>query len=101
MSAMQCRKRAKVALTCLLSGVLLVNCIAGLYTAFYYWGAMPRTPQPQTGRVYRAGAAYNTAVYVTKGEFDWVNFLEYDMAPISLICGLFVCFLWIRPKQRR
>jgi hypothetical protein len=95
------QQKPKIAATYILGALLLVYSLAGFSTLFYYLGAMPRMPQPQTGRVYRVGAAYNVAVYVTKGEFDWANFLEYDMGPASIVCGLILCVLWIRPGERR
>src|ERR1700758_4839465 len=41
-----------------------LSATARIATAFYYSVAMPRSPEPWSGRVYRVGAAFNTPVYV-------------------------------------
>ncbi len=37
---------------------------ANIYIPFHYAAVMPRTPQPEAGRIYRMTAQYGTVVYV-------------------------------------
>lgn len=53
----------KRALTWVLAGTAVLTFGTRIYTQFYYLN-MPRSPQPLSGRIYPAGAAYNTLVYV-------------------------------------
>ncbi len=57
---------------------------ATIGTSFYFLAEMPRSPHPETGRVYPVGAAYNNLVYVNKTELAWQDFLEYDLGTVSL-----------------
>ena len=81
--------------------VAFLAAIANIGTSLYYLAMMPRLPEPLTGRTYRAGAAYNSAVYVNKGEFAWLNFLHYDlMSGVGVSVVLLAVFV-IVPKARR
>ena len=74
MSILNLENSGKRALTWLLAGTAALTFVARIYTQFYYLN-MPRSPEPLTGRIYPAGAAYNTLVYVSSRGFRWANFL--------------------------
>jgi len=91
----------KKVLTWLLGGIAVLTFGARIYTQFYYL-SMPRSPQPLSGRIYPAGAAYNTLVYVKLSEFEWANFLNTPAMSIGVACGLIVCLMHIdRVKRAR
>jgi hypothetical protein len=75
-----------------------LTAIANLGTSLYYLAVMPRLPEPVTGRIYLAGAAFNTGVYVNKGEFAWLNFLHYDMISVVGISVVLLAIFAIIPK---
>lgn len=72
--------------------------VATIGTVCYYYAQMPQTPQPQIGKVYPVTAAYGVRVYVSKGEFDWLNFVHYDLGVAAPLCGLLLVFLKLRLK---
>lgn len=73
--------------------------ISTIGTSFYLLNE-PRTPDPQTGRVYPTGAAYGTLVYATKKESDWQNFVHYDLMTAVgsgvVVIGIIVMVRWHR-----
>jgi len=81
--------------------VAFLTAIANIGTSLYYLAVMPRLPEPLTGRIYPAGAAYNTAVYVNKSEFAWLNFLHYDMMSVVGISVVLFAIFVIMPKAQR
>jgi hypothetical protein len=81
--------------------VAFLTAIANIGTSLYYLAVMPRLPEPLTGRTYRAGAAYNSAVYVSKGEFAWLNFLHYDLMSVVGVSVVLLAIFVIIPKARR
>jgi hypothetical protein len=99
MSILHLGNSAKKALTWVLAGTAVLTFGARLYTQFYYLN-MPRSPEPITGRIYPAGAAYNTLVYVSSREFKWVTFLNTPMMSIAVACVLLLCWMWIDPHKR-
>ncbi|PYX31967.1 MAG: hypothetical protein DMG80_09225 [Acidobacteria bacterium] len=78
-----------------------LTAIANIGTSLYYLAVMPRLPEPVTGRIYLAGVAFNTGVYVNKGEFAWLNFLHYDMICVVGISVVLLAIFVIIPKARR
>src|SRR5580692_6048678 len=70
---------------------------ARIMTAFYYLSAMPRFADPLNGRVYRTGAAFNTAVYVTKSELKWIDFLNYGLMTFLGVGVIFLALFVIIP----
>src|SRR5579864_2404535 len=74
---------------------------ARLITVFYFWNAMPRTPEPSTGHIYPAGAAYNTLVYVTRKERAWSDFITYDTGTIVGVGMVLFVILILLPGARR
>ncbi len=61
--------------------------ICNVGTASYFAGAMPRSPQPEVGRVYPAGGGHNVWVFVTKNELAWEKFVRDDLMTAAL-CGV-------------
>ena len=89
----------KRALTWLLAGTAGLMFGARICTQFYYL-SMPRSPQPLTGRIYPAGAAYNTLVYVKLSEVEWAIFLNTPAMSIGVACILLVCLMHIDHRKR-
>jgi hypothetical protein len=97
---MNFRGTEKKALICLLPAILFGG-VAAMSTEFYFLGWMPRSPQPLTGRIYPAGAAFNTLVYVNRTELGWFNFLKYDVTTVVGVgVILFVIFILLPAEQR-
>ncbi len=99
MSILHLGNSAKKALTWPLAGTAALTFVAQIYTQFYYLN-MPRSPEPLTGRIYPAGAAHNTLVYVSSTESRWANFLNTPMMSIAVACVLLLCWVWIDPRKR-
>jgi hypothetical protein len=59
-----------------------VTLSANLYVRFYYASAMPRSPQPQTGRVYAIPAQYGGTVYINREEYERRTFIRDDLISI-------------------
>ena len=78
-----------------------LTAIANLGTSLYYLAVMPRLPEPVTGRIYLAGAAFNNGVYVNKGESAWLNFLHYNMISVVGISVVLLAIFVTIPKARR
>jgi hypothetical protein len=55
---------------------------ANLYIRFHYTAVMPRSPQPQTGRIYAIPAQYGGTVYVNRVELDRRNFVSTYFFPV-------------------
>lgn len=72
-----------------------------LGTAVYFLGWMPRSPEILTGRIYPAGAAFNTLVYVTKAGQDWYDFLDDASTFAGISVLLFVIFVLVPARRRR
>lgn len=90
----------KTAKNCLMTGIAITGLLS-ISTGVYYLGWMPRTPQPSMARIYLTGAAFNTPVYVTKGELAWVDFIKYDLVTaVGIGVVMFVIFVFI-PAARR
>lgn len=78
---------------------LLIFCLAiisltgfsELYIRFHYAEVMPRSPQPETGRIYAMPAQYGGTIYVSKAELDRRDFVKYSLEPISGVVVL-LCF---------
>jgi hypothetical protein len=91
-------KQILIGAVCLIG---FLTAIARIGTGLYYSEVMPRSPEPLSGRIYRAGAAFNTAVYVKKTELDWLNFLNYDMMSLLGIGVVLMAVFVIIPKARQ
>jgi hypothetical protein len=81
--------------------VAFLTAIANVGTSLYYLAGMPRIPEPLTGIIYPVGAAFNTGVYINKGESVWLNFLHYDMMSVVGISVVLLAIFVIIPKALR
>ena len=79
----------------------LFSSVARIATAFYYSARMPQFPDPASGRIYRTVAAYNSAVYVTRRELQWVDLLNYDLMTLVGFGVVLLALFVIIPKARR
>jgi hypothetical protein len=84
----------------LIGCVVLFTVLAGVYLDVRYAYTMPREPQPQFGRVFRVVVNHGTVVYVNKEEFDRMNFIEYDLMPISGVGALVAYFIKTHKKHK-
>ena len=89
------------AFTVIVCAAVFFTAVANIGTSVYYLAVMPRLPQPPTGRIYRAGAAHNTAVYVNKSELTWLSFLHYDAMCVAGLSVVLLAIFEIIPKARR
>ena len=89
---------ARKTVVCLLVGTVLFTVFAEIYIRVHYAAVMPRSPEPQTDRIYRTMAAFGTAVYVNKQEIDRVDFVNYDLVSVSGIFMLLLYYLKARLK---
>jgi hypothetical protein len=69
----------------------LLTLTSALYIEFHYSAVMPRTPQPETGRIYpKWFKSAGGCVYVNKAELDRSDFVEYRLFPLfglSMLLG--------------
>jgi hypothetical protein len=73
------------------------------YVEFYYASVMPRSPQPQTGRIYQVDIPKMGIVYVTKREATRRDFVWFRIMPaygltMLLFAGLSSRYQWYKPK---
>jgi hypothetical protein len=89
----------------LVFGTIIFSLAANTYIPFRYAAVMPRSPQPETGRIYRVTAQYGAVVYVSNKELNRFNFVKYDLAILSGI-GMLGLFLlgtrlgWFKTQAR-
>ena len=50
-----------------------------LYIRFHYATVMPRSPEPETGRIYPIAALYGGVVYVSQKEIKYRDFAEHEL----------------------
>jgi hypothetical protein len=89
-------KAIRIILIALVAGSGLVTLAGTIYVRFEYAAVMPRSPQPETGRIFPMAAQYGVVVYVSKQELYFRDFLEYDLGPASAVGGLVVFLLGAR-----
>jgi len=69
-----------------------VTISANLYVRFHYAASMPRSPQPESGRVYPIPAQYGGTVYINKVELDRRSFVEDVLTSIfGISMALYFC----------
>jgi hypothetical protein len=78
-------KLAKTVFTTYVVAFCFLTLISGLYIEFHYSAVMPRSPQPETGRIYPKWFKSGGTVYVNRKERDRSDFVEY---PLMLLFGL-------------
>lgn len=86
-------KFAKFVLIGLLGGTCLFTVAAIIYVRFHYAAVMPRSPQPETGRIYPVKAQFEAVVYVNKQELQWRDFVEDDLPPVCGVGGILMFLL--------
>ena len=81
---------------------------ANLYIPFHYAAVMPRSPQPQTGRLYAIPAQYGGTVYVNRVELDRRNFVSTYFFPVFGVVmvlyfsvGTSLGWWWGSPRRTR
>ena len=74
--------RIEILLTGLLLAVAFTTITASFYIEFRYPAVMPRSPQPENGRVYPMKFKGHGTVYVDKKELDRSDFVEYRLMPL-------------------
>jgi hypothetical protein len=89
-------KVVKTTLTGLVCGIVLFTLAASIYIPFHYAAVMPRSPQPESGRIYRITAQYGAVVYVNRQELGRCDFVKYDLTTASGVGVLALFFLGSR-----
>jgi hypothetical protein len=75
-------KALKIGFKILAISTAFIALAANLYIPFHYAAVMPRSPQPQTGRIYAIPAQYGGTVYVNRVELDRRNFVATYFFPV-------------------
>ena len=96
----------KIALVSVVFGTVFFGLAANIYIPFHYAAVMPRSPQPETGRIYRVTAQYGAVVYVNKQELDRLDFVTYDLTIASGVGMIALFFVgmrlgWFRNLRKR
>jgi len=86
----------RVALMALVFGIGFFTLGANIYIPFHYTAVMPRSPQPEAGRVYQVTAQYGTVVYVNKQELARRDFAEHVLTPVAGLGMLVFVLLALR-----
>ena len=81
--------------------VLVVTCVfclaAAVYLDIHYAYTMPRSAQPETGRIYPLCVSHGTVVYVNQRELRYADFVFHDLMTlfgIGAILGFVLKFRW-------
>jgi hypothetical protein len=83
-------KVAKTVVTTYLVALCFLTVISGLYIEFHYSAVMPRSPQPEAGRIYPMWFKSGGTVYVNRKERDRSDFVNYRLMPLfglSMLLG--------------
>jgi len=87
------------ALVILLATVFLFCVSWQLWIHLSYSANMPRSPEPDTGRIYRVVVNHGAEVYVTRAELNWCDFAQNETYWIEFsILGL-LGYLRVRYKN--
>ena len=89
-------KFTKIIFVSIVLGTVFFGLAANIYIPFHYAAVMPRSPQPETGRIYRVTAQYGAVVYVNKQELDRLDFAKYDLTIASAVGMLALFFVGMR-----
>jgi hypothetical protein len=73
-----------------------VTLASDIYIRFHYAAVMPRSPQPQSGRIYGIPAQYGGVVYVNKKELELRNFVRETLTSIFGVSMLLAFILATR-----
>jgi len=89
-------KFTKIIFVSIVLGTVFFGLAANIYIPFHYAAVMPRSPQPETGRIYRVTAQYGAVVYVNKQELDSLDFAKYGLKIASAVGMLTLFFVGMR-----
>jgi hypothetical protein len=76
--------------------------LAFAYIHMSYDASMPRTPQPENGRVYPLRVNHGTRVYVNQQELDRANFVFHDVFILGVLSVLALAIIrqyWDEEKR--
>jgi cell division protein YceG involved in septum cleavage len=77
--------------------LLVVTVFASILTCAYihisYGASMPRTPQPEAGRIYLLRVNHGTLVYVNREELDRANFVFHTIFLLGMCSVLALAFI--------
>jgi hypothetical protein len=86
-------KVARQTLIVLLMCGVFSSVLAGTYVHLSYSGSMPRTPQPEYGRIHPLTVNHGTLVYVNQKELDRANFVFHDVLIFGMCSVLALAFI--------
>ena len=89
-------RAAKITLNGVVAAASFFTFSANIYFRFHYAAVMPRSPQPEIGRIYALPAQYGGVVYVNKQELDRRDFVRNDLSSACAVCGILLFFLGTR-----
>lgn len=90
------------------AAIVLILCFftffSNLYIRFHYAASMPRSPEPESGRIYPVPAQYGGTVYVSYSEFKRREFVEDNLTwaailSLTLYGGLGTSLGWWKTEQ--
>jgi hypothetical protein len=87
---------AKLVLMGVVGATCLFTITSNVYIRFHYAAVMPRSPQPENGRIYPLPAQYGGVVYVNKQELDRRNFVRNDLGSACALSGILLFFFGSR-----
>jgi hypothetical protein len=75
-------KLARIVSTTLFLAIAFFTITSAFYIEFHYPAVMPRSPHPETGRIYPIRFKGQGTVYVNREELDRSDFVEYGLMPL-------------------
>jgi hypothetical protein len=74
-------KILRIGFQSLVLSTAFLTAATNLYIRFHYAAVMPRSPQPETGRIYAIPAQYGGTIYVNRAELDRRNLAADKLLP--------------------
>lgn len=78
-------KFTRIVFTSLLFAIAFLTLASSFYIGFRYSVVMPRSPQPETGRIYPMRFKGAGTVYVNRDELGRSDFVEYRLMPLFAV----------------
>lgn len=66
-----------------------------MFLPLHYAGVMPRSPQPDSGRIYRVAVGSGIDVYLNKSDTHLLDLVEYKLSAVAVGC-MFVLLYYLK-----